>query len=141
MPILTYQLIEGQHTPARLRTPLVESSALYARVLESPIDRIRVFINLRPPHLVAVAGVPVDEQSVCAPFFDCLVLAGRPLAQRHQLLEALLICWFRSWVRNVNGSAAYSIVRYRPFQYPGRRCWWAIAMTRYSSSDSRTTME
>jgi phenylpyruvate tautomerase PptA (4-oxalocrotonate tautomerase family) len=89
MPILTYQLIDGQHTPAQLRALLVESSALYARVLESPIDRIRVFINLRPPHLVAVAGAPVDEQAVCAPFFDCLVLAGRPLSQRHQLLEGL----------------------------------------------------
>lgn len=86
MPLVNFQLIEGQHTDEQLRTLLIEASALYARVLDSPIERVRVFINLRPPTLVAVAGVPVVDNVACAPFFDCIVLAGRSLAQRHQLL-------------------------------------------------------
>jgi len=104
MPIVNFHLIEDQHTDEQLRTLLVEASALYARVLESPIERVRVFINLRPPGLVAVAGVSVVDDGVCAPFFDCLVLAGRSLAQRHSLLAG-----FTDLLVNVLGAQRASI--------------------------------
>jgi phenylpyruvate tautomerase PptA (4-oxalocrotonate tautomerase family) len=86
MPVVNFQLVEGLHTDAQLRTLLIEASALYASVLESPIDRVRVFINLRPAHLVAVGGVPLNEGGTYAPFFDCFVMAGRSLEQRHLVL-------------------------------------------------------
>lgn len=86
MPILNYYLVEGQHTPAQLKQLLEESSSLYGEVLESPMHRVRAFVTLYPPPLIAVGGELVSENSRSAPYFTFVVMQGRPLEKRHRLL-------------------------------------------------------
>lgn len=86
MPILNYHLPEGEYTEEQCKELLEKSSQLYAEVLKCPIDRVRVFIDLYKPNMVAVAGVPVSEGGQSAPYFQFYVLAGRSLSEKHQLL-------------------------------------------------------
>lgn len=87
MPIVTFHLVDGLYPVQSVQRLLVESSHLYARVLDSPVDRVRAFVDLYPAELVAVAGELVSETPRKAPYFEFFVLAGRPLHQRHDLLR------------------------------------------------------
>lgn len=87
MPILEYHLVDNQYSEAQCEKLLVESTRLYAEVLRSPPDRIRVFIHLHKPSMVAVAGVPVSRGGEASPYFRFLVLQGRPLEERQRLLS------------------------------------------------------
>lgn len=86
MPIVDFHLVEDQYTEQQCETLLKKSSELYAAVLNSPIERVRVFIHWHKPGSVAVAGVPINQGGSAAPYFYCLVLEGRPVQQKHQLL-------------------------------------------------------
>lgn len=86
MPILEYNLIENEYTDAQCEQLLVESSRLYAEVLKSPLDRVRVVIHLYKPQMAATGGVPVHRGGRSAPYFHFLVLQGRPVEERHALL-------------------------------------------------------
>ncbi|MGH8518174.1 MAG: tautomerase family protein, partial [Panacagrimonas sp.] len=77
---------EGQYSDAQCEKLLVESSKLYANVLKSPMDRVRVVIHLHKPSMVAVAGVLMNQGGKSAPFFFFLALLGRPIEERHALL-------------------------------------------------------
>ena len=87
MPIVTFHLTDGVNSTEAMQRLLVESSHLYAEVLDSPMERLRAFANLHPAELVAVAGELVSENPRNAPYFEFLVLAGRPLQQRHDLMR------------------------------------------------------
>ena len=87
MPILEYHLVENQYTDAQCEQLLVASSQLYAQVLKSRLDRVRVFIHLHKPQMCATAGVVVSQGGRPAPYFHFLVLQGRPLDERHALLR------------------------------------------------------
>ena len=87
MPIVTFHLTDGVNSTEAMQRLLVESSELYARVLDSPMGRVRAFVNLHPAALVAVAGELVSENPRNAPYFEFLMLAGRPLGQRHDLMH------------------------------------------------------
>jgi 4-oxalocrotonate tautomerase len=87
MPILNYHLVEGQYSQAQHETLLLESSRLFAEVLRCPIDRVRVFINLHRPELVAVGGQLVSRNDQRAPYFSFIVLEGRSLEDRQRLLR------------------------------------------------------
>lgn len=105
MPILEYHLAEGAYSDDQCERLLLESTKLYAEVLKSPLDRIRVFIHLHRPSMIATAGVPVSKGGAPAPYFHFLVLQGRPLDERHRLLtgftDLLVECLGaeRSWIR------------------------------------------
>ncbi len=86
MPVLHIDLAADQYSDAQHRELLVQCSRFYAEALNSPIDRVRVFIHLYPRRLVAIAGVPSDEDDARAPHFRFLVLEGRSLEERHRLL-------------------------------------------------------
>lgn len=87
MPILNIHLVEGQYSAAQCERLLLETSRYYADTLKSPIDRVRVFIELHPAGMAAVAGVPVRQSGARAPYFHFLVLEGRSLEERHRLLS------------------------------------------------------
>lgn len=89
MPILEYHLAEGRYGDEQLEQLLVRSSHLYATVLESPLERVRVYAHFFKPGHMAVGGRRVAEGAPDAPHFRFLVLEGRPLAQCHRLLEGL----------------------------------------------------
>lgn len=89
MPILNIKLARDAYSPSQLETLLVQASELYARVLESPIERVRVFIDLLDPGAMAVGGRVVSRGAARAPFFEVMVLAGRPPEQKLRLMEEL----------------------------------------------------
>lgn len=86
MPILEYHLTERVYSDTQCERLLIESSKLYAEGLKSPIDRVRVVIQLHKPNMAAVAGVLLSKGGRQAPYFHFLVLEGRPLDERHRLL-------------------------------------------------------
>lgn len=88
MPVVTFNLVEGQHSDSELRDLLVRASAAFAEITESPIARIRAFVDLRPASRVCVGGELVSEGGATAPMFVCWALEGRPVEQRHRLLAA-----------------------------------------------------
>ena len=87
MPILEYHLTEDQYTEAQCEKLLVESSKLYADILKSPMERVRVVIHQHKASMVAVAGVLMSKGGKSAPFFFFLALLGRPESERHALLS------------------------------------------------------
>lgn len=87
MPIVTFHLTDGVNSADDMARLLVEASKLYAQVLDSPMERVRAFVDLHPASLVAVAGELVSETPRNAPYFEFLVLEGRPLRQRHDLMR------------------------------------------------------
>jgi 4-oxalocrotonate tautomerase len=86
MPVLEFHLVESQFTAEQHETLLRRSAALYATVLRSPIDRIRVFITLQRPDLFLAAGEIQSDDPNPAPYFTFLVLEGRPVEERQRLL-------------------------------------------------------
>ena len=89
MPILTVNLQRDAHTQEQLERLLVDASALYASVLDSPVERVRVFINLFDPTAMAVGGRVVASSGTRAPFFEAILLQGRPREQKQALMEKL----------------------------------------------------
>lgn len=82
MPIVTVHLLEGRYPTGQVSRLLAGLTERYAAVLESPPARIRAFAELHPPELWLTGGEPGRS----APYFTALVLAGRPVGQRHRLL-------------------------------------------------------
>jgi len=90
MPILQYHLVDQRYTDAQVGELLIASSTLYADVLKSPIERVRVFAQFYQPQHMAVAGKLLSGGGTPAPYFHALVLAGRPLDERHRLLTGFI---------------------------------------------------
>ncbi|TDU28582.1 4-oxalocrotonate tautomerase [Panacagrimonas perspica] len=99
MPILEYHLTENQYSDAQCEKLLVESSKLYAEILKSPLDRVRVVIHEHKASKVAVGGVMMNQGGKSAPFFFFLALLGRPENERHALLTG-----FTDLVVNILGA-------------------------------------
>ncbi len=86
MPIVKYYLVEGRHSDQAISELLTRSCALFAEVLESPIDRVRAFAHEFRPQAVCAGGVMVSDGADEAPYFRFMLLAGRPVEQRQRLL-------------------------------------------------------
>ncbi|WP_066903593.1 tautomerase family protein [Millisia brevis] len=88
MPVAQFHLPSAAFDPERRRELLVRASAGYARILDSPIERVRVLLVDYPPADIAVGGVVGSEPGpeTAAPYFTAVVLAGRPAQQRAELL-------------------------------------------------------
>ncbi|NDK90721.1 4-oxalocrotonate tautomerase [Gordonia desulfuricans] len=89
MPVAHFHLSADTFTAEQESALLRQASKTYARVLNSPIDRVRVFLVHYPPSSIAVAGELVSDRGMVAPYFTAIVLAGRPAEQRHELLSEL----------------------------------------------------
>lgn len=91
MPIVTFHLAAGQYPADRIERLQRMASRLYAEVLYAGtvpdgLERVRSFVALYPADLTAVGGEIVSVEGRLAPYFEFLVLAGRPAEQRHALL-------------------------------------------------------
>lgn len=86
MPVAHFHLPAATFAAEALRELLTRTSWTYARVLECPIERIRVYLVEYTPEQVAVAGV-IASMSTPAPYFSAIVLSGRSAAQRQRLLS------------------------------------------------------
>ncbi|MBL8453739.1 MAG: tautomerase family protein [Zoogloea sp.] len=87
MPIVNFHLVEGMSTPEQDERLLIGACQLYAEVLKAPMERVRAFITPHRPGQFAVAGGLCAHNGLHAPFFDFIVLDGRPLDERHRLLR------------------------------------------------------
>jgi 4-oxalocrotonate tautomerase len=87
VPIIHFHVADGYATEAQEERLLVGASELYAKILQSPIERIRAFLHVYPPTRCAVAGTLVSKSSTQAPYFEFSVLDGRSLEQRQLLLS------------------------------------------------------
>ena len=85
MPIAHFHLVDP--TPGQCRRIIEEATRIYAEAFESPADRIRIFVQSYPSTAVGVGGVVVADGATQAPFFTALAMAGRPVRQRHRVLE------------------------------------------------------
>ena len=87
MPVIHFHLVEGQYDDAQCEKLLVRATEIYCRVLNSPISRVRAFIKFYRPEWVAAAGRRVSQGGEAAPYFEFIVLEGRPLEERQALLH------------------------------------------------------
>ena len=86
MPVVNFHLVEGLTTPEQDERLLLGACRLYADVLRAPMERVRAFITLHRASQFAVAGELVAHNGLHAPYFDFIVLDGRPLDERQRLL-------------------------------------------------------
>lgn len=87
MPVAHFHLTAC--TDAQLRHLLTDATARYAAILESPVDRVRIFVHRLDPSEFAIGGVPVGESGRQAPYFEALMMRGRPPQKRTELLATL----------------------------------------------------
>lgn len=86
MPVAHFHLPADTYTAEQEAQLLRRAAAEYARILNSPIDRTRVYVVHYAASSIAVAGELCSDSGVIAPYFTAIVLAGRPAEQRHELL-------------------------------------------------------
>jgi|JI102314DRNA_FD_contig_123_43208_length_1213_multi_3_in_1_out_0_3 4-oxalocrotonate tautomerase len=86
MPIVNFHLVDGLTSSEQDRQLLVAASKFYAEVLNAPTDRVRAFITAHAPSRFAVVGDLVAVNGLHAPYFEFIVLEGRPLEQTHRLM-------------------------------------------------------
>ena len=86
MPIVTYHLVAGQHDDAEIGALLRRSCALFADVLECPVERVRAFAHEHRPELACIGGELGSEGAEPGPYFHFMLLEGRPLEHAQRLL-------------------------------------------------------
>lgn len=87
MPVVNFHLVKEHCSEQQQQRLLKAASQLYSEVLSSPIERVRAFVTLRNAGECAVAGDTVSNNHLHAPFFEFIVLEGRPLDERQQLMS------------------------------------------------------
>jgi 4-oxalocrotonate tautomerase family enzyme len=95
MPVANIHVLAGRPRPV-LKRLLREVAQTYADVLDSPIDRVQVWITEVDPELVAIGGVPADEllagsarSEVEIPLARLVMLEGRPVEQVERAIVEL----------------------------------------------------
>lgn len=86
MPVVNFHLVEGMTSSEQDERLLLGACRLYAEVLGVPMMRVRAFITPHWASQFAVAGDVVVNNGLHAPYFDFIVLEGRPLDERQRLL-------------------------------------------------------
>lgn len=86
MPVVNFHLLVGQSSPEQEAALLKEACRLYSEVLQAPLERTRAFITLHEARHFAVAGELCSDSQLAAPFFEFMVLDGRPQEERRRLL-------------------------------------------------------
>ena len=83
MPVVFFTIPEGMIDETASERLLQPASEFFAEILESPVERIRAFTQTLPAHHCASGGVVPGT----SPFFEFMVLEGRSLAQRQELMK------------------------------------------------------
>lgn len=86
MPIVTYHLVAGRHDDAAVGELLRHSCALFAEVLQCPVDRVRAFAHEHRAELACIGGDLVADGAAEAPYFHFMLLADRPVETAQRLL-------------------------------------------------------
>lgn len=95
MPVANIHVLAGHPRPL-LKQLVREASATLARVIESPIDRLQVWITEVDPELYAIAGQPADEvlahtprAEVEIPLIRMVLMEGRPVEMLHRVMAEM----------------------------------------------------
>ncbi len=95
MPLANIHVLAGHPRPV-LKQLLREVSQTYADVLDSPIDRLQVWITEVDPELYAIGGVPADEMLATGdraaleiPLARLVLMESRPPEQIEQAIVRL----------------------------------------------------
>lgn len=86
MPVMTVHVVEGRFSDEQLGRLQHACAVHYGAVLRSPMERIRVLVTEHRPQAFFVDGKRASDGADDAPFFDYIVLAGRPQSE----IEALM---------------------------------------------------
>lgn len=86
MPIVEYRVVAGRHGDTALAALLERSCALFAEVIEAPLDRVRAIVHEIPPTRFSTGGTLVSDGADEAPYFTFFLLDGRTEEQRARLL-------------------------------------------------------
>lgn len=86
MPIIHFHLADQTYSEQQQTTLMTRATALYSQLLNSPVERVRVYIQPYAPSHLMVGGRRVADGAADAPYFHFLVLEDRPLNERHALL-------------------------------------------------------
>lgn len=87
MPVVNFHLVDGYCSAEQKIRLLKGASQLYSQVLRAPMERVRAMITLHGADEFAVVGEVTSVNGLHAPFFECIVLEGRPLDERQALLS------------------------------------------------------
>ena len=92
MPVAHINLLKG-HSRETLQAIVAEVSETMGRILESPKDRLLVWISEIDPALWGVAGVPAEQalagrarEEVEMPFVQMALMENRPLEQKQRII-------------------------------------------------------
>jgi 4-oxalocrotonate tautomerase family enzyme len=95
MPIANIHVLAGHPRPV-LQQLLREASATLARVIESPVDRLQVWITEVDPALYAIAGEPADlvlqhtpRAEAEIPLIRMALMEGRSTQKLHEVMAAM----------------------------------------------------
>src|SRR5208283_5173128 len=95
MPVAHIHLLKG-HSRAALRRIIVEVSDAMSKILDSPKDRLFVWITEQDRHLRGLGGVTAEEAlahgalaELETPFVQMVLMEGRPKEQRHAMIAAV----------------------------------------------------
>jgi len=86
MPVVTFHLVDNETNNAKAEELLQGACALYAEVLEAPIERIRAFITMHRAEHFLVHGQLCSKNGVNSPFFDFIIMNGRPIELHNRLM-------------------------------------------------------
>lgn len=87
MPILNIHLAENCFNVSAVQKLISLCSDAFAAGLGCPVDRVRVFVTEHKPAFYCVGGKFVSDGAVPAPAFSFMVLEGRPLEDRQNLMR------------------------------------------------------
>lgn len=87
MPVVNFHLVHAHCSAEQKQRLLKGACQLYSQVLRSPMERVRALITLHGADEFAVAGEVTGVNGLHAPFFEFIVLEGRPLGERQALLS------------------------------------------------------
>lgn len=86
MPIVNFHLIENSNQAEHEKQLLEKAAQFYAEVLKSPVERVRAYITYHKDAHLYVSGDLYSNNQLNAPYFEFIVLEGRPLEERQKLL-------------------------------------------------------
>lgn len=86
MPVMNIHVVAGQHSDEQLAEMIERCAIHYGSVLKSPVERIRVFVSEHRPQAFFVDGRLACDCTDAAPYFQYIVLEGRPQSE----IEALM---------------------------------------------------
>lgn len=92
MPVIHFHLENNKYSQEQCEELMIKASEIYCSVLyntteEEFMSRVRIFLQFYPSWGMATSGTPISRGGANAPYFDFIVLEGRPIDEIQELIE------------------------------------------------------